>query len=78
MAALIGTFVPAARVNHSGFTAIDGTKGATRVGIKPNDLFFIGEGRTFEVGEAGTLFLGINDTGVRDNSGGFTVEVTGP
>jgi len=76
--ALIGAFVPAARVNHSGFTAIDGTKAATRVGITPNTLFFIGEGKTFSVTQAGTLFLGVNDVFVADNSGGFTVEVTGP
>ena len=77
--ALFGVFVPASRVNHSGFTAIDGTKSATRVGIMPGGLFFIGAGKTFDVMQAGTLFLGINDAGrVGDNSGGFTVEVTGP
>ena len=76
--ALIGAFVPAARVNHTGFTAIDGTKNATRIGIMPNKLFFIGEGITFDVKEAGTLFLGINDVFVADNGGGFTVEVAGP
>jgi len=30
------------------------------------------------VKEAGTLFLGINDVSVGNNSGGFNVEVTGP
>jgi len=78
IAALIGAFVSQARVLCKGFTAIDGTKNATRVGIMPNKLFFIGEGITFEAKEAGTLFLGINDTLVSDNEGGFTVEVTGP
>ncbi|MGA8151636.1 MAG: hypothetical protein WB952_11850 [Terriglobales bacterium] len=76
--ALIGVFVPQSRVLCKGFTAIDGTKNATRVGIMPNKLFFIGEGKTFDVTEAGTLFLGINDIVVGDNGGGFTVEVTGP
>jgi len=76
--ALIGAFVPANRVNHPGFIAIDGTKDATRVGILPHTLFFIGEGITLNVKEAGTLFLGINDITVGDNGGGFTVEVTGP
>jgi len=71
--ALIGIFVPAARVNRTGFLAIDGTKNAAPVGIMPGGLFFIGEGKTFHVTEPGTLFLGINDTLVRDNSGGFTV-----
>ena len=45
----------------------------------PGGLFFIGAGKTFDVKESGTLFLGINDAGhVGDNTGGFTVEVTGP
>lgn len=78
LGALFGVFVSQPRVSHSGFQAIDGTKNLVRVGIKPDDLFFIGAGRTFDVGEAGTLFLGINDTIVSDNGGGFTVEVTGP
>jgi len=43
----------------------------------PNGLFFIGTGKTFSVHHAGTLFLGINDTLVGDNSGGFNVTVTG-
>ncbi len=76
IAALIGVFVPQSRVNASGFTAIDGTKNATRVGIMPNGLFFVGEGTTLTVTGAGTLFLGINDTLTGDNSGGFTVTVS--
>ncbi len=76
--ALIGVFVPATTVNRTGFTAIDGTKDATRVGIIPNKLFFIGTGKTFPVSEAGTLFLGINDIVTSDNGGGFNVTVSGP
>ena len=76
--ALMGVFVSQARINRSGFQAVDGTKNLVRVGIKPDALFLIGSGKTFEVGEAGTIFLGINDGYVGDNSGGFTVEVTGP
>lgn len=76
--ALIGAFVPQSRAEREGFKAIDGTKNATRFGIKPSSLFFVGKGITLEVTEAGTLFLGINDWVVADNSGGFTVEVTGP
>ena len=76
--ALIGVFVPSPRVNHSGFTAIVGTKNATPVGIMPGGLFFIGTGKAIEVTQAGTLFLGINDWGASNNTGGFTVEVTGP
>lgn len=78
LGALIGVFVPQSRVLRKGFNAVDGTKNATRVGIMPDGLFFIGRGKTFYVKEAGTLFLGINDTNVFDNSGGFTVTVTGP
>jgi len=74
---LIGVFVPASRVSRKGFTAVDGTKGVVSVGILPC-LFFVGTGETFDVKGAGTLFLGINDEHVSDNSGGFTVEVTGP
>jgi len=76
IAALIGAFVPAARAAHKGFVAIDATKAASRVGIMPGWVFFVGESKTIEVKEAGTLFLGINDTGVEDNSGGFNVEVS--
>lgn len=73
---LIGAFVPAFRANSASFTAIDGTKDATRVGIPPDQVFFIGTGKTFSVTYAGTLFLGINDWGVGDNGGGFTVTVS--
>jgi len=74
--ALIGVFVPASRVNQSGFAAVDGTKGVVPVGIMPNGLFFIGTGKTFPVTEAGTLYLGINDYAVGDNGGGFNVTVS--
>lgn len=76
IAALMGVFVPQSRVQISGFSAIDGTKNAVRAGIMPDGLFFVGESKTIAVKEAGTLFLGINDSGVSDNSGGFTVQVT--
>ena len=75
-AALIGVFVPQARAAHKGFSAIDATKDAARIGIMPGWLFFIGEGKTIDAKEAGTLFLGINDCWVGDNSGGFNVEVS--
>jgi len=78
MGALIGVFVPQKTAQRKGFNALDGTKNVTRVGIMPNGLFFIGAGKTFRVSEAGTLFLGINDSWVSDNGGGFTVTVTGP
>ena len=78
VAALIGVFVPQSRVQEAGFSPLDGTKNVTPVGIMPGGLFFIGTGKTFSVHEAGTLFLGINDFGLGDNSGGFTVTVAGP
>jgi hypothetical protein len=74
--ALIGVFVSSDRVNLSGFTAADGTKGVEPVGIMPGGLFFIGTGKTFTVTEAGTLYLGINDNWVSDNYGGFNVTVS--
>jgi hypothetical protein len=77
VAALIGVFVSQRRVLRNGFHAIDGTKDLTPVGIMPR-IFFIGTGTTFSVSQAGTLFLGINDSTVDDNSGGFNVTVSGP
>ena len=74
--ALIGVFVPQSRVQRPGFTAIDGTKDATKVGIRPGGLFFIGTVKTFSVTQAGTLFLGINDITTSDNGGGFNVTVS--
>ena len=76
--ALMGVFVPQSRVNSKGFSATDGTKYNVRFGILPSNLFFVGENKTIKVSEAGTLFLGINDEGVVDNSGEFVVEVSGP
>jgi hypothetical protein len=74
--ALMGVFVPACKVNSPGFQAIDGTKNNAQLGIMPGGLFFVGTGKTFPVSEAGTLYLGINDTIVSDNSGGFNVDVS--
>ena len=80
LAALIGAFVPKSRVDAPGFRAIDGTKNLTPAGIVPSRLFFIGTSKTIHVNVPGTLFLGINDEGIEDNGGGFTVlvQVTGP
>jgi hypothetical protein len=76
IAALIGAFVPQTRVQLNGFSALDGTKNITQVGIMPSSLFFVGETATITVTLPGTLYLGINDTLVSDNSGGFTVQVS--
>jgi hypothetical protein len=73
--ALIGVFVSSARVSAAGFSAIDGAKDITAVGLPPSDLFFVGTGRTITVTIPGTLFLGINDLNGQDNGGEFTVSV---
>ena len=74
--ALIGEFVLRGRTLAAGFSAVDGTKDKVRVGLLPADLFFIGTGKTFPVIEAGTLFLGINDSNGQSNGGAFIVSVT--
>jgi hypothetical protein len=66
--ALIGEFVSRERTLATGFSAVDG-KDKVRVGLLPADLFFIGTGRTFPVTEAGTLFLGINDSNGQSKGG---------
>jgi hypothetical protein len=76
IAALIGVFVPQERVQTNGFQPLDGTKNVAPIGIMPGGLFLIGTGTTITVTEAGTLFLGINDWYVPDNSGAFNVTVT--
>lgn len=76
--ALIGAFVPQSRAEQAGFSAVDGSKGVAKAGIKPGWLFFIGTGTSLWVSEPGTLFLGINDWVVYDNFGGYNVTVTGP
>jgi hypothetical protein len=43
--ALIGVFVPQTRVQRKGFTAIDGTKDATRVGIPPGGFSLLAQER---------------------------------
>jgi hypothetical protein len=42
-------------------------------GIMPNYLFLVGSYNYLEVTGAGTLYLGINDWKVEDNSGSLTV-----
>jgi hypothetical protein len=61
-------------VKTPGFQALDGTKLATGLGVMPNRLFFVGTYNVISEGP-GTLYLGINDPGVADNSGSLTVTV---
>jgi hypothetical protein len=41
-------------------------------------LFLVGSSATIMADGPGTLFLGINDDFAGDDSGGFTMQVTGP
>lgn len=43
--------------------------------IGDNQPFFVGKSLTFSAPAAGRLYLGINDAGVNNNSGAFTVEI---
>ena len=74
--ALMGAFVPQLWTQESGFVAMDGTKLANGIGIMPNQLFFVGSNNYIQVRGPGTLYLGINDWFVDDNSGSLTVTVT--
>lgn len=38
--------------------------------------FFVGDNRRFQAERSGQLFLGVNDTGVENNSGAFEAEIT--
>jgi len=73
--ALIGAFVPDSLVQRRDFQALDGTKLTSGVGIMPNLLFFVGSYNVIQVSGPGTLYLGINDSGVADNTGSLTVRV---
>jgi hypothetical protein len=71
--ALIGAFVPEPLANTPGFQPLDGTLLTSGVGITPNLLFFVGNYNVVQVSGPGTLYLGINDGNVSDNSGSITV-----
>jgi hypothetical protein len=75
MAALMGAFVPESLTKTPGFQPVDGTKLTSGVGIMPNMLFFVGSFNAIETSGPGTLYLGINDEGIVDNSGALTVGV---
>ena len=74
--ALMGAFVPQLLTQQAGFVAMDGTKLTSGVGIMPNQLFFVGAINYIPVSGPGTLYLGINDWYVDDNSGALTVTVS--
>jgi len=74
--ALIGAFVPQSWVEQPGFVAENGKKLTSGAGIMPNHLFFVGSYNYLEVRGPGTLYLGINDWKVEDNSGSLNVTVS--
>lgn len=75
LGALIGAFVPQVMTDAPGFKPLDGTKSLSQRGIMPNMLFFVGRYNAIQVSGPGTLYLGINDNGVIDNSGSLKVSV---
>ncbi|MGH3116063.1 MAG: hypothetical protein ACRDQ2_02930 [Gaiellales bacterium] len=40
------------------------------------DPFFVGDDRRFRAEQSGVLYLGINDTGIENNSGAFEADIT--
>jgi hypothetical protein len=48
------------------------------IGDDNNDFIFIGERKRFTVTRDGTLYLGVNEAELKDNSGSFdvTIEIT--
>lgn len=76
--ALVGAFIPKSLVDSSIFTPVDGTKKSRGLGIMPDKLFFVGTDNVIQTNGAGTLYLGVNDPYVSDNSGSLTVEITTP
>lgn len=75
---LIGAFVPAVTAANPNFKPIDNANPACSPGpcIDRTQVFFIGSSKTFAVGEAGTLYLGIDDFIVGDNGGSFQVTIS--
>jgi len=72
----MGAFVPHAWASQPGFVADDGTKLTSGFGIMPNQMFFLGINNYVVVSGPGTLYLGVNDWYVDDNSGSLTVTLT--
>jgi hypothetical protein len=73
LGALIGAFVPTAEVTASDFRASDEDISYGR--LSSSALFFVGTSLTYTAAEAGTLFFGINEGYVLNNSGAFSVTV---
>ena len=56
---------------------IDGGHNAliAKIGLR-GDPFLVAQRLTFDAEEAGPLFLGVNDTGVDNNSGAYVADIT--
>jgi hypothetical protein len=86
--ALIGAFIPRSTAKQPGFKANIAYNGyyssngnlngelAFSVGIPAASIFYIGAESYVTVNGPGTLYLGINDEGVDDNSGDVQVKLT--
>ncbi|WP_276716582.1 hypothetical protein [Pseudooceanicola nitratireducens] len=70
LGALIGAFVAQPTVDASGFVATNVDVGG---GINSTDLFFVGESLTYTAAFDGTLFFGINEAYVLNNSLAYAV-----
>lgn len=69
--ALIGAFIPTSRTSAPGFQPNDADTLAN--GIDSADLFLVGSISAFIAPEPGTLYLGINEAWMANNSGSFEV-----
>ncbi len=63
--------------NFRGANVVDGGHNGliAKIGVR-GDPFFVGPRLVFDAEEAGTLFLGMNDTGVDNNAGAYEAEIT--
>ena len=63
--------------DYRGASVIDGGHNGLigKIGLR-GDPFFVGERLTFDAETAGTLFLGVNDTGVDNNLGAYVADIT--
>lgn len=73
LGALMGAFIPQTTVDAPGFTALDTDVGGD---IQSSDLFLVGSSLVFTAGYDGTLFFGINEGYVANNTGSHIVTVT--
>ncbi|HZZ29200.1 MAG TPA: hypothetical protein VFE46_14475 [Pirellulales bacterium] len=77
LGSLMGAFVPAASVSASGFSAIDSHLATGGKGINSTAIFFVGVGPlTVTAPGPGTLYLGIDESFVSNNTGHFSATVT--